>query len=298
MVAGTAFVLATATGAAASGGSPLGIPHKSALTGTILVTVNGNLGLLKPSGAITMITTGGHIGDADFSPDGRRIAFHKGATGARDLYLVKADGTGLTQLTNTPGVDETYPSWSPDGSKIAFSRMWKSAANPGGIAIMAARTGAPATLIKRNTTDGESVYTWERPDWSPRGGKIAVENWENYLLGHSYSSVRVLTPTGGVLGPYIRDSIQPTFNPAGTKIAASYYRYDEPSHIQVLTLPNTRLDVYNRADTDPVWSPDGTAIATVCGTDLCAMRADGSGIRTIKNGSTTYRIVPRSWRGF
>ena len=37
-----------------------------------------------------------------------------------DLYCIKPDGTGLTRLTSTPW-DETVPSWSPDGSELAFA---------------------------------------------------------------------------------------------------------------------------------------------------------------------------------
>jgi len=38
-----------------------------------------------------------------------------------DLYIVGADGAGVSRLTSTPG-GELYPSWSPDHSHIAFVR--------------------------------------------------------------------------------------------------------------------------------------------------------------------------------
>ncbi len=50
-----------------------------------------------------------------WSPDGSRIAFSNG-----HIYVVNADGSGLTQLTSGAGVDQ-WPSWSPDGSTIAYS---------------------------------------------------------------------------------------------------------------------------------------------------------------------------------
>ena len=47
------------------------------------------------------------------------IVFASNRTGKSDLYAVKADGTGLTQLTNEPY--EAYnPLPSPDGSHILF----------------------------------------------------------------------------------------------------------------------------------------------------------------------------------
>ncbi len=55
----------------------------------------------------------GHNGSA-VADDGRRIIATLG-----DLWMLRADGTLLRQLTNDPYVD-AHPAWSPDGSAIAF----------------------------------------------------------------------------------------------------------------------------------------------------------------------------------
>jgi Tol biopolymer transport system component len=54
--------------------------------------------------------------DPAWSPDGRTIAFARRLNGgARTIYLVHPDGSGLRQLTKGRS-----PSWSPDGERLAF----------------------------------------------------------------------------------------------------------------------------------------------------------------------------------
>jgi Tol biopolymer transport system component/tRNA A-37 threonylcarbamoyl transferase component Bud32 len=62
--------------------------------------------------------------DAQFSPDGRRIAFasERGGEGIA-IWLANADGAGLVQLTRGPY--HGSPSWSPDGRWIAFDARGK-----------------------------------------------------------------------------------------------------------------------------------------------------------------------------
>ena len=69
----------------------------------------------------TKLTHFGHDGYCDisyaglaWSPDGKRIAFvHEFDTGCtRNIYLMNADGSGQTRLTNDPGYI-SCPVWSP-----------------------------------------------------------------------------------------------------------------------------------------------------------------------------------------
>jgi len=47
------------------------------------------------------------------------VAFVSDREGNREIYVMDADGSNQTRLTNNESSDE-WPAWSPDGRKIAF----------------------------------------------------------------------------------------------------------------------------------------------------------------------------------
>jgi Tol biopolymer transport system component len=102
--------------------------------------------------------------DPVWSPDGTKIAF-VGAEDTRfegDIYVMNADGSGRTNLSNNPRRDLT-PQWSPDGTKIAFLSALSGIST---IYVMNADG-----LEQKPLTDG--LTTSIAPVWSPDGSKIA-----------------------------------------------------------------------------------------------------------------------------
>ncbi|UCC75982.1 MAG: PD40 domain-containing protein [Anaerolineales bacterium] len=92
-----------------------------------------------------------------WSPDGSWIAFSTEVEGRRDIYLMHADGTGLTLVTNTEDINGFHPNWSPDGTQLVFQ------SSPFGhwdIYI----TNADGSDPRRLTTEGANDTD---PDWAP-----------------------------------------------------------------------------------------------------------------------------------
>ena len=55
-----------------------------------------------------------------WSPDGTRIAFETDRDGDFEIYVMNADGSGQTNLTNNPAACDISPTWPPDGTQIFF----------------------------------------------------------------------------------------------------------------------------------------------------------------------------------
>lgn len=179
---------------------------------------------------------------------------------------MNADGTRLTNLTNSPNLDEANPSFSPDGSKVVFERP-KTATDRGGIAVMGTVAGAPQRIIRRHPPSpapGE-VKTWyANPDWSPTGTRIAVEHWEWY--DHSFGWTDLISPAGKLLRKVNGTGVQPKFDPTGKWIAGWFYDTDYPSYGYKVNLSTQKYPVKipRLPDKDAqnlTWSPDGRYIA-------------------------------------
>lgn len=79
---------------------------------------DGTLGLVHPDGTgfHTMPIDqprGSTAGWPQWSPDGTMLVFELAIDGETHIYTVRPDGSDLTAIVNTPGVDEKNPAWGP-----------------------------------------------------------------------------------------------------------------------------------------------------------------------------------------
>ncbi len=131
-----------------------------------------------------------------WSPNGRWIAYNDDSDNSVSEVFVLDVATGETRnISNQPGVYDTWAFWSPDGSQVAF---------------ISTRTGAwqlfiadMATGIVRNLSNNQSVNHW-RPSWSPDGQFIATIANER--------AVQILDITGTVIREFDLKQINPPLN--------------------------------------------------------------------------------------
>jgi dipeptidyl aminopeptidase/acylaminoacyl peptidase len=116
---------------------------------------------MSPDGSSQVPLTTNRFDTApEWSPDGSRIVFESEG----DIFVMNADGTGRTNLTNSPlPIDDGSPTWSPDGQFIAFASVRQ---NSDIYAMNADGSGGEVQL----TTD--TRYD-DFPSWSPDGSTIA-----------------------------------------------------------------------------------------------------------------------------
>ena len=77
-----------------------------------------------PNGEARQITNyDDNIGFVKFAPDGSGIVFGKAKGGDENtqFFWMKADGTGIKELTASPKVRHNFGDWSEDGTKIYYA---------------------------------------------------------------------------------------------------------------------------------------------------------------------------------
>jgi TolB protein len=129
----------------------------------------------------------GSASDPAFSADGSRIAFVSQRDGNAEIYVMNADGTGATRVTNDPQADGR-PAFSPDGQALVFH----SSRPAGKQQIWTVNVdGTGLTQLTRDSVNSS-------PTVSPDGQMVAYVSTRNkdgdiWLMGRDGSNQRQFT---------------------------------------------------------------------------------------------------------
>lgn len=213
-----------------------------------------------------------------FSPDGEWIVFlMKGNDkGQVDIYKIRRDGSGLTNLTNTPFASEGDPAWSHDGKTIAFTYL---DANSKRFLLkkMDVNGGNVETIYDGGPGASSRVYPAGNydPSWSPddqwlvfeRAVKSGKENWGSgfwhiFLVRRDGSKIKDLSLSGGHTD---NAEYLPSFSPDGKYIVfGSLFEAKDPrkSHNDIFIMDSNggsmrRLtkDTGGSQNMFPIWIP-------------------------------------------
>jgi Tol biopolymer transport system component len=247
---------------------------------------------------------------AQWSPDGSRLAYILEEPGPRYAVVI-ADASGADpvplveeEYTGAVGPDLIDLSWSPDGSRIAYSgrTVEDGVARRTILIVDADGSGEPEVL------DG----LWTDVSWSPDGERLVTVGFPD---ASGRFDVYTMRPDGSDL-VRLTDSEagehEPSWSPDGARIVfATGGDYDQDVFVMDADGSNVRrLTGWEGPDILPVWSPDGLWIAFASdrdatpaqqernrsgeeiftGLSLYAMRADGSGLTRLSGDG-----LPVSW---
>jgi TolB protein len=203
-----------------------------------------------------------------WSPEGEKIAFMRTtrvdfansasssaapAAGPSDLYVMKADGTGLSKLSEETSYAQMplwSPLWSPDGEEIAFS----GAGEKGEKKLVVNADGTELRELLPDVQAHISSYSW-----SPNGEKIA------FAAVHFRGELDIFVINADGTG-------QTNFTNTKTIIE------DEPTWA-----PDGKQIVFTRGDVGDVYVDQ----------DIYVMNADGTGRTHLADDASSPTFAPR-----
>jgi len=123
------------------------------------------------------------------APDGKfKIAFAALVQDDMDIFVVNPDGTGLVNLTQTPGHSESQPVWSHDGTAIAFSEtdnqdigVIRIQATGGALSIASRMNVTSAVDVPGTPLDGADVV---HPQWAQTTDRLLVNVYSRNTRGN------------------------------------------------------------------------------------------------------------------
>jgi tricorn protease len=167
----------------------------------VSIHVAGDFPAVRPH----FVSAGEHIENAELSPTGARAVFE--AHG--EILTVPVEHGDIRNLTNTPGVAERDPAWSPDGKWIAYFSD-----ESGEYALhLRSQDGMGET---RKISLGNPPSFYYSPVWSPDGKKIA---YSDKRLNLWYLDVATEKPILVDTNPFDGAGFNPVWSPDSRWIA-------------------------------------------------------------------------------
>jgi Tol biopolymer transport system component len=206
------------------------------------------------------------IDDLRWLPDGRTLlALTSNSCGGKGLYVVSTAG-GAARRLNTDPRDLESPTWSPDGSLVAYSVGPFGCHLGEGESVHIETVHADGTGVRQVTDDGNPQQGSfdSGPVFSPDGTQIALSHGTfdsgtiQTVAASGGARTSLLPPAGANVGS------TPAWSPDGTRIAY----LSGPSIMAVPPAGGTPVAIATNPDPDScsglAWSPDGTELATAC----------------------------------
>lgn len=231
----------------------------------------------------------------DWSPDAQQLAavgYVNNTTWS--IYRFDADGSNLTRLTTTGGVNDSEPNWSPDGTQILFTRMYLNQNDRTEIWIM----NADGTNQHYTGVEGFAAK------WSPDGTRFIYQS--SYLVDSDIFTCNVDGTNLQQLTDTEVNEWFPVWSPDMSQIVYNAYPSGDYSTSELYMMNSDgsnrrRLTNNNVSDGYPRFSPDGSLLSftrdiSTQQWEVFISNVDGTNARQVTDSPSGKTAINPVWR--
>ncbi|CAH9052301.1 Tol-Pal system protein TolB [Pseudoalteromonas holothuriae] len=253
-----------------------------------------------------------------FSPDGQHIAFTSDQGGGDNIWLMKADGTEQTAVTNETFRLLNSPAWSPDGDYLVARKHFTGTRSLGaGEVWMYHKSGGTGFQLTKRANDQKDLG---EPAFSPDGRYVYFSqdatpgktfHYSKDSVAGIYKIKRYDRDTGEikVILSGMGGAIRPTPSPDGKTLAyvkrddfqSSLYLYDLASGKETKLYGNLERDMQETWAIHGVyptmaWTPDNENIVFWAGGKIHQLAVKDKSIKTVEFAVNTTKKIQKALR--
>ncbi|MFO0808818.1 MAG: hypothetical protein U0746_09365 [Gemmataceae bacterium] len=220
---------------------------------------------------------------------GHKLLLTSVRTGDTEVFVADPETGDMTNLSRSPGTEDRYPCWSPDGKRVAFTRdrgdhkdLWVMDADGKNQRVLVSRAAACYMPSWQATPGGERIV-FGMHGTKPEMASIRPDGSDLTVLG---------------------DGHDPTLSPDGTLVCYTGHPPEGGVTVYVMAWDgrDKRRVVAGASKvgaTFPNWSPDGTRIVYSFpagdALELFVVNLDGTGGRQLTRFGGTSVCTPSAW---